>query len=153
MTVNDTAIRDLYARLLAAWNGRDRDEFAGLFAPDGVLIGFDGSTAQGREIREHLETVFRDHETAAYVAKVRDMRPLGSEGALLRAIAGMVPPGGSELNAEVNALHSLVVERVDGNWRIVLFQNTPAQFHGRPELVDAQTAELEQARASGEAIT
>jgi hypothetical protein len=25
----------------------------------------------------------------------------------------------------------------------VLFQNTPAQFHGRPELVDAMTRELQ----------
>jgi hypothetical protein len=29
-------------------------------------------------------------------------------------------------------------------WRIELFQNTPAQFHGRPELVSEMTAELQQ---------
>jgi hypothetical protein len=27
--------------------------------------------------------------------------------------------------------------------RIVLFQNTPAQFHGRPELVEEMTRELQ----------
>ncbi|MGZ4033139.1 MAG: SgcJ/EcaC family oxidoreductase, partial [Tumebacillaceae bacterium] len=28
------------------------------------------------------------------------------------------------------------------DWQIALFQNTPAQFHGRPELVEQMTAEL-----------
>jgi hypothetical protein len=30
-----------------------------------------------------------------------------------------------------------------GQWRIVLFQNTPAQFHGRPSLVEEMTRELQ----------
>ena len=29
-----------------------------------------------------------------------------------------------------------------GRWRIILFQNTPAQFHGRPELAQQLTDEL-----------
>jgi hypothetical protein len=29
-------------------------------------------------------------------------------------------------------------------WRIALFQNTPAQFHGRPELVQQLTEQLRQ---------
>jgi len=32
--------------------------------------------------------------------------------------------------------------KIDGEWRIKLFQNTPAQFHGRPELVEQMTDEL-----------
>ena len=42
------------------------------------------------------------------------------------------------------------VER-DDEWRAVLYQNTPAQLHGRPELVESLTEELRQelrARAS-----
>ena len=72
------------------------------------------------------------------------MRPAGSEVAVLRAIVGMVPPGRRELNPDTNAHQTLVAERAaDVGWRIVLFQNTPAQYHGRPELVAAHTAELE----------
>jgi uncharacterized protein (TIGR02246 family) len=73
---------------------------------------------------------------------VKDLRFLGSNAAILRAIAGMVPRGRSDLNPEVNTHQTLVVENIDGNWRIQLFQNTPAQFHGRPELVDQMTEEL-----------
>jgi hypothetical protein len=32
--------------------------------------------------------------------------------------------------------------RVDGQWRVALYQNTPAAFHGRPDLSEALTAEL-----------
>jgi uncharacterized protein (TIGR02246 family) len=140
--------RDLYAQLIAAWNARDADAFARLFADDGVSIGFDGSQAAGAEIHEHLSAVFGDHETAAYVAKVHSARALGDGVELLLAIAGMVPPGTDELNPKVNALHTLLSE----GGRIVLFQNTPAQYHGRPELVEEHTAELERVRSSGAAV-
>jgi uncharacterized protein (TIGR02246 family) len=73
---------------------------------------------------------------------VKDVRFLSSEIAILRAIAGMVPPKQSDINPNVNTHHTLVVVKGDGNWRIQLFQNTPAQFHGRPELVEKMTDEL-----------
>jgi hypothetical protein len=61
-----------------------------------------------------------------------------------RAVVGMVPPAQSDLNPAVNAIQTLVAAKRDGKWRIALFQNTPAQFHGRPELVQQLTEELRQ---------
>jgi hypothetical protein len=49
---------------------------------------------------------------------------------------------GVNLNPAVNAVQSLVAVKNAGEWRIALFQNTPAQFHGRPELVQELTEEL-----------
>jgi uncharacterized protein (TIGR02246 family) len=144
------AARDLYARLLDAWNEHDADAFAALFAGDGVSIGFDGSTATGHEIREHVGAVFADHETAAYIAKLREVRTLNADAVLLRAIVGMVPPGGDDVNPNANALQSLVAVRGGEGWRIALFQNTPAQYHGRPDAVEEHTAEIEAVRAAGE---
>jgi uncharacterized protein (TIGR02246 family) len=148
----EAAARDLYARLIEAWNGHDARAFGGLFAGDGVSIGFDGSQAAGDGVREHLAAVFGDHLTAPYFAKVREVRTLGADAVLLRAIAGMVPPGGDEVNPDANALHSLVAVREGGAWRIALFQNTPAQFHGRPEAVESHTAEIEEVRAADRTI-
>ncbi|HEX7746258.1 MAG TPA: SgcJ/EcaC family oxidoreductase [Micromonosporaceae bacterium] len=143
MPATEDAARDLYAQLLAAWNRRDADAYATLFTDDGVVIGFDGSQMHGSgEVREQLRTIFADHPTATYVAKVRTVRALGTQAVLLRAIAGMTPPGGSELNPAVNAVQCLVAERQADGWRIALFQNTPAQYHGRPGLVAQHTAEL-----------
>jgi uncharacterized protein (TIGR02246 family) len=146
------AARNLYELLIEAWNGHNARAFGALFRDEGVSIGFDGSQAAGDEVREHLEAVFADHLTAPYFAKVREVRALGADAALLRAIAGMVPPGGDAVNADANALHSLVAERRGEEWRIALFQNTPAQYHGRPELVESHTAEIEEVRAAGAGI-
>ncbi len=136
-------IEGLYGRLLDAWNRRDAAGMARLFAEQGSMVGFDGSPVDGRaEIEQHLAPIFADHPTARYVAKVREVRGLGPDTALLRAVAGMVPPGKDELNPAVNAVQSLLCAHHEGVWRVELFQNTPAAFHGRPEAVQALTDEL-----------
>ena len=140
--MTDGEVRDLYSRLLDAWNRRDADAFAELFGDDGAMIGFDGSQAAGPAVRDHLRQVFAGHPTAAYVARVREVRSLAPGVALLRAVAGMVPPGGDDLNPAVNTLQTLLAARAGDGWRIVLFQNTPAQFHGRPDLTEQHLAEL-----------
>jgi uncharacterized protein (TIGR02246 family) len=89
-----------------------------------------------------LGGIFAHHPTARYVHLVREVRALGGEAALLRANVGMVPRGGTELNPATNAVQALVAVRRPEGWRIAHFHNTPAAFHGRPELVDALTAEL-----------
>ncbi len=53
-------------------------------------------------------------------------------------------PGQSDLNPAVNAIQTLVVVKHAGQWQIALLQNTPAQFHGRPDLAEALTEELRQ---------
>lgn len=138
-----TETRDLYDRLLAAWNDRDAERFAAFFGSDGVSIGFDGSTATGPEIRQHLAGVFDDHSTASYVAKVREVRQLGTHTVLLRAIVGMLPPGADRLKPDVNTVQTVVAVREGDSWRVALLQNTPAQYHGRPELVEQHTEELQ----------
>lgn len=141
----DEAIRALYFRLLGAWNDRSGVAFAACFADDGEAIGFDGSRHGGRSrIAPEIQEIFDNHPTASYVTKVKRVRLLGPHAAVLHAIAGLVPPGHADIRPEINAVQTLTAEERDGEWRIVLFQNTPAQFHGRPELVDSMTEELRQ---------
>jgi uncharacterized protein (TIGR02246 family) len=139
----ETAIRDLYERLLAAWSRRSAADYAALFADDGNVVGFDGSPIDGRsKIEAHLAFIFGHHPTAAYVSIVREVRLLSPDVALLRAAVGMIPPGHSDLNPDANAVQTLVASRRDGRWRIELFHNTPAAFHGRPEERQKLTDEL-----------
>ncbi|QPA32928.1 SgcJ/EcaC family oxidoreductase [Thermaerobacillus caldiproteolyticus] len=141
----ETEIRALYQQLLDGWNKRSADAMAEPFAEDGELIGFDGSQVIGKtEIVAHLQPIFADHPTPVYVGKVRNVRFLGPEVAVLRAIAGMVPRGQSDIDPKLNTHHTLVTVKREGKWYIELFQNTPAQFHGRPELVQKMTEELQQ---------
>jgi uncharacterized protein (TIGR02246 family) len=136
-------LRALYDRLIDGWNSGDAEAMASAVAPDGLLVGFDGSQMTGRDaVSEELGRIFADHETARYVVKVRSSVPLGDAAGLLHAVAGMVPPGGSELMPERNTIQTVVGRRDEEGWSAVLFQSTPARFVGRPELVEALTAEL-----------
>ncbi len=88
-----------------------------------------------------------------YVAKVREIRRLGADVLLVRSVVGMVPPGKTELNPAVNAIQSLIVAGRGADMRITLLHNTPAAFHGRPELAEQLTRELTDALRSGRTVT
>ncbi|WP_033342221.1 SgcJ/EcaC family oxidoreductase [Catenuloplanes japonicus] len=139
---SEGAVTALHTAVLTAWNTRDAAAFAALFADHGLLIGFDGSQVPAAEIPAHLEPIFSGHATAAYVWKVREVRPLADRVALLSAIAGMLPPGAEVAHPALNAVQSLVAVRAATGWRVALLQNTPAQYHERPDLAEAHTAEL-----------
>jgi uncharacterized protein (TIGR02246 family) len=138
-------VQAVYQKLLQSWNLRDAERFASLFAEDGHAIGFDGSAMDGAaEIASTLATVFQNHRTATYVSKIREVREIAPGVALLRAVVGMVPPDDFTLNPSVNAVQSVVFIEQDDAVKIVLLQSTPAAFHGRPEVGQALTQELEQ---------
>jgi uncharacterized protein (TIGR02246 family) len=143
----------LYTELLEAWNRRNADDFAACFADGANVVGFDGSSMDGRTaIALELRTIFADHKTASYVAKVREIRDLGAGVTLLRAAVGMVPAGQTELNPAVNAVQSLVLATDASRIEISLLQNTPAAFHGRPQDADALTVELTEVLRSGRVV-
>jgi uncharacterized protein (TIGR02246 family) len=138
-------VRTIYHRLIDAWNRRDAAAYAALFDDAANVVGFDGSQMNGRsEIESTLAGIFAHHQTAPYLSIVREVRLLTPDVAILRASVGMVPPGQTDINPAVNAIQSLVGVKREGQWRITLFQNTPAQFHGRPELAQQLTEELRQ---------
>jgi uncharacterized protein (TIGR02246 family) len=142
--MGENEVRTLYDTLITAWNEHDGTAMAAPFADDGVVIGFDGSVSSGMQtISSEMANIFADHETGRYAVKVTSVRELGQHAAILRAIAGLVPPGRTAINPETNSHQSVVAEMQHGQWRIVLLQNTPAHFHGRPSLVEEMTRELQ----------
>ena len=149
MKVSSAAIAT-YRRLLEAWNRRDANAFASLFAADAHVVGFDGSQMDGRDaIQSELGAIFAHHQTAAYVAKVREISQLDPKVTVLRAVVGMVPPGKDEIKPDVNAIQSLVFVQTGERLEIAFLQNTPAAFHGRPQLVEQLTVELADVLRSG----
>jgi uncharacterized protein (TIGR02246 family) len=137
------AVHALYRAILEGWNAQDASAFAAPFAEDGEVIGFDGSQVAGRaQIETEMAAIFADHATGRYVGITRNVRQLGADIALLHAVSGVVPAGAYAIQPELNAIQSLVAQRQAEGWRVIMYQNTPAAFHGRPELADALTDEL-----------
>jgi uncharacterized protein (TIGR02246 family) len=136
-------IRALYRQLLNAWNRRSAHAIAEVFAEDGVVIECDGFELKGRdEIVSGHKEMFEDHHTGAFVGKVRSVTFLDTEVAVLRAVAGMVMPGETDLDSQLNTIQTLVAAKQNGHWQTVLFQNTPANFHERPHEAAALADEL-----------
>jgi len=142
-------IRDLYQALLHRWNQRDASGMAELLVEDSLVVGFDGSQMQGAAAaREELARIFADHTPARYVGIVRRVSFPRPGVAILHAVAGMVPPGQRQIKPENNAVQSITAVERDGQWRIAVYQNTPARFDGRPALAAELTRELEAAVAA-----
>jgi uncharacterized protein (TIGR02246 family) len=144
--MSEPAIADLYRRLLRCWNEKNAAAYGALFTDDGVIIGFDGTCVESQAaISHHLQSIFADHDPASYVAIIEDVRPVGAGVAVLRGVAGMVPPGSDTIKPEVNAQQTVLAVDTDDGWKIVLFQNTPARFDGRPADVASMTRALQAA--------
>jgi uncharacterized protein (TIGR02246 family) len=136
-------LEGLHGAILDAWNRQDANAYAACFVDDALVIGFDGSEMGGRvAIAEQLGAIFSDHAVATYVRVVRSVRRLDERTQVLHAVVGMVPPGGDDVMPDRHAVQLLVATRDSDRWWAVSLQNTPAQFHGRPEALDALTAEL-----------
>lgn len=136
----------LYKQLLTAWNQKDASAMAALFTEKGGQVGFDGSAVNGATaIEEHLASIFKDHPTQKFVAKVREVRQIGEGVVLLRAEAGMVPPNKTEINPDMNTIQTLIAScQSGGSWKVEMFHNTPAAFHGREDERQKLTQELQE---------
>lgn len=142
-TTSEDAIRNLYGQLITGWNDRSAAGMSTPFAADGELIGFDGSQIMGRsEIFTHLDEIFGKHLTPPFVYKIRSVKLLSKDVGMVRAIVGMIPAGKTELDPSLHAHQTLVAVKREGAWEVALFQNTPAQYHGRPEMIEKMTEEL-----------
>lgn len=138
-------VKKLYKDLLESWNRNDAGSFAGLFANDANVIGFDGSQMNGKDdIYRQLSAIFSNHKVGRYVSIVKEIRPLSNAIFLLRAVAGMIPYGEGAINPSVNAIQLLIARYTGNDLLIMSFQNTPAAFHGRPEMADQLTKELQE---------
>jgi uncharacterized protein (TIGR02246 family) len=133
--VVEKEVRLLYQDLSIRWNGRDAEGIAELFEEKGSFIGLDGNPIDGRaRIGAHLKDLFARRQSPAYAAQVEDVRVVTAEVAVLRAVAGIVLPGGRAADG-VTALQTLVTAKERDRWAIALFQSSPAFGHEGPEAV------------------
>lgn len=147
LTAADEAeIRNLYFRVLDGWNRGSGEGFAEPFAEDGEQVAFDGTHFKGRaEIASFHQQLFDTFlKGSRLVGKVRSVRPLTPDVAVLHAVGGTVMAGKQDLDTDRNSVQALVAIRQSGKWQIALFVNVRAQYWGRPEAVQALTEELRQ---------
>ncbi len=114
------------------------------FEQDGDLVGLDGTHFKGRKeigpFRQHLFDVFL--KGSHLVGKVRSVRFLAFDVAIMHAVGGTVMTGQADLEPERNSIQTLVAVKRDTKWHLAAFQNTRATYIGRPEESRKLTEEL-----------
>ncbi len=137
------AAAQVFAQIIDGWNRRDAIAMSAPFAERCVMIGFDGSEMLSRPaILDAMRAIWQHHQTPPYVARIRSVRMASADTAVLHAVTGLLKADG-EINAATNAVTTLVAVRDSADWRVVLYQNTPAAYHGRAADAEALTQELQ----------
>lgn len=136
-------ITRLYQSLIQGWNNKNAAQMADLFELEATMIGFDGTLMTGqKEIENHLAQIFASYPTGEYITVTQEVRFLSENTALLRSATGMVPRQMDDINPNVNAHQTMVASKNSNQWKISLFQNTPASFHMDPEAAKQMSALL-----------
>lgn len=143
-TDDKAAIRSLYQQLMDGWNAASGYAFAAPFEEDGDLVGFDGTHIKGRQeiasFHQHLFDMFL--KGSRLIGKVRSMRFLTSNVAVMHAVGGTVMAEQSDLEPERNSVQTLVAVKRNEKWSLAAFQNTRATYMGRPEESQKLTEKL-----------
>ncbi|MGI0001656.1 MAG: SgcJ/EcaC family oxidoreductase [Nitrososphaeraceae archaeon] len=144
-TDDEAEIRSLYFQMIDGWNKGNGDLFASPFAEDGDLVGFDGTHLKGRQQiasfhQQLLETYVKG---SRLVEKIRDVRFLTPNVAIMHAVGGTIMKEKTDLEPERNSIQTLVFKKGnDDRWCVAAFQNTRVQYIGRPEMSNELTREL-----------
>lgn len=120
------AIASLTQRVIAAWAYHDAESFASVFTEDGTMV-LEGVFRKGRaEIRDYMAAAFEGvYKGTQVTGKPLDMRPLGSDAAILLSLGGVLEADESEVSESGAVRAAWVVVQQDGQWRLAAYQNTP----------------------------
>jgi uncharacterized protein (TIGR02246 family) len=123
---SETAVRELFARVLAAWARGDGLAYGDLFTAEAEYIGFDGSRTIGRvAIAESHRKLFDTWlKGTRLTGRIESLRLLAPGVILVHATGGTVFPGESEPRPSRDSIQTLVAVLQAGEWRFAAFQNT-----------------------------
>ncbi len=119
-----SAIRALFAELIAAWERGDGHAYGSLFTDEADYVAFDGSHTRGRRViaESHQKLFDTWLKGTRLTGRIEGPRFLGPDVALVLATGATLMPG---KNRPVRpSIQTLVAVRRDGTWLFTAFHNT-----------------------------
>ena len=133
MANEEQALHKTVEKLESAWNQGDSVAWADLFAEDADFVHMLGGHFTGRASIERghrtiFDTIYKGSTNKFVVEKVRFV---GDQVAIVFVFATLklTTPG---MPPQINARPTIVLQRQDGAWKIVTFQNTVVTPEGAP---------------------
>ena len=115
-------------QVVAAWAYQDADGFADLCTEDATLILPAVLCQNKEEIRTFFKNAFEnEYKNTQVTGKPISMRFYGHDICLLITSGGVLAAGQSEVSEAQAIRASWFVVRVDGQWRLAAYQNTPSK--------------------------
>ena len=141
---DEVAIRMLYQQMIDGWNAGKGDAFAAPYTDDSDFIGFDGTYMKGRQQIASFHQMLFDKfvKGSRLIGKIRSIRFVTVDIAIMIAVGGTVMAGQSDIEPERNSIHTIVAVKRENYWHFTAFQNSRAQYIGRPEKSQSLTEEL-----------
>ncbi|MFL6425584.1 MAG: SgcJ/EcaC family oxidoreductase [Nitrososphaeraceae archaeon] len=135
-----------YQKTINGWNKGRGDAFAVPYSEDSDFVGFDGTYMKRRQqiASFHQEPFDKFLKGSRLIGKIKSIRFVTIDVAIMIAIGGTVMAGQSDIEPERNSIHTIVAVKRDSNWCFTAFQNSRVQYIGRPEESRALTEELQQ---------
>lgn len=124
----EKAARDLASSFTDTWNRQDGSGYGSAYWPEAELVDPTGAIWDGREAitQMHVELWQGPARNSRVDARVRRVRPLAPNVGVIDldvSVEGFAAPGASPA-AKIEAHLKHVVEKRDGEWKIIASQNT-----------------------------
>lgn len=122
---DETAIHDLYQRMLDAWG--DSEAYASFFTPDADYIYGAGGVQHGlKEIIEGHDVAFSAWaRNSSLEGRIERLRFLTPDVAVVLGYGHVVYLDQRSSDQNKRTVYTLIAQRIEGEWVFVSYQNTP----------------------------
>lgn len=120
------AIREVFERLVEAWNAGDADAYGAQFTGDADYVAFDGVNQKGRHgiIAGHRPLFDRFLKGSRLTGELVSVRVLAPDVAVAHALGSIIDRGRTTPKPERLSSQTLVLVKRDGVWQVTAFHNT-----------------------------
>jgi uncharacterized protein (TIGR02246 family) len=126
---DETAIRDLYQRMLDAWG--DAEAYADCFTPDADYIYGAGGLQHGWQelVDGHRIPFSAWARNSRLEGRIERLRFLTHDVALIIAYGHVVYLDDRSSEQNKRTIYTILAQRIEERWRFVSYQNTPLGQH------------------------
>jgi uncharacterized protein (TIGR02246 family) len=125
-TADETALRELFARLETAWNAGDGTAYSECFTPDSDYVTFEGGHLRGRQANaaSHQKLFDSFLKGSKLTGRITDLRFITADVAVLHATGNVRLRWQARPAAGRESIQTYVAVKREGTWQFAAFHNT-----------------------------